>query len=160
MSSAIERRQRNAINHIFLANITNLQGLAYHNLSKALHFLACPPPSNGLLMPLSVYDYAKLCQVFRNSGIAARPTRRSMMEQNSMKLFVASLRYKTVPVGLSEQLAVSPRRLPCTKWSEMKQSIRDSLGRITLAEVGSLSARQNWAVGLPPIASLPDRIRK
>jgi Rrf2 family iron-sulfur cluster assembly transcriptional regulator len=45
-------------------------------------------------------------------------------------------------------------------WAEMKSRIRDSLGKITLAEVGSISEKQNWAVGLPPIAPLTGGIQE
>ena len=38
---------------------------------------------------------------------------------------------------------------PChDMWTEMKSRIRASLGEITLAEVGPLSANQDWAAGL------------
>lgn len=45
-------------------------------------------------------------------------------------------------------------------WAEMKSRIHDSLEKITLAEVGSLSAKQNWAVGLPPATPLTGGIQK
>jgi Rrf2 family iron-sulfur cluster assembly transcriptional regulator len=34
-------------------------------------------------------------------------------------------------------------------WMQMKEQIRDSLARITLAEVSNLSENQHWALGLP-----------
>jgi len=153
-----------------MLSLSQTTGYAIQALSCLNHERACQIKEVAALTGIAKPYLAKIVNLLTNQGLVA--TKRGyrggiLLTRPAREIALLEIVEAVQGDGWSRRCLLGMRNCDADNlcpthdmWAEMKSRIRGFLEKITLAEVGSLSAKQNWAIGLPPVAPLTDGIQK